>query len=145
MLRSREDIEEFAASLESHVRGGIGQQTGTGSALRFSFALLEAGPDCDRKVVDVASDGYSSDGMTPAEFYAGKPAADVTVNALVIGGETRPHLWDYFNREVLHGPHAFSLATIDYEDFPQAMERKLLRELIAPRLSGVSELPIRMR
>jgi Ca-activated chloride channel homolog len=138
VLQSRQDIEEFASSLESHERGGIGQRTGTGSALQFAFAHLEEGPDCARKIVDLASDGYSSDGMTPREFYIGNLDLNVTVNALVIGGESRPHLWEYFNGEVLRGPGAFSLATIDYQDFPQAIAQKLLRELAPLRLSGVS-------
>ena len=145
LLRSREDIENFAGSLESHERGGIGQKTGTGSALEFSYALLEKGPTCARQVIDVSSDGYNSDGMTPGEFYAGSPAAEVTVNALVIGGETRPHLWAYFNGEVLHGPGAFSLATTDFKDYPRAIKEKLLRELTSPRLSGVFEIPFSMR
>lgn len=132
MLRSREDIEEFARSLENHERGGLGQRTGTGSALAFSYALLEEGPACVREVVDVSSDGYSSDGKTPGEFYAGSPPADVTVNALVIGGESRPYLWDYFNGEVVRGPGAFSIATIDFRDYPRAIKEKLLRELSPP-------------
>jgi hypothetical protein len=141
VLRSREDIEAFATSLERHQRGGIGQRTGTGSALQFSYAFLEEGPDCSRKVVDVASDGYSTDGMTPAEFYASDPAPEVTVNALVIGGRSRPHLWAYFNGEVLHGPGAFSVATTGYQDLAQAILEKLLRELTSPRLAGVALAP----
>lgn len=145
VLRSREDIEAFATSLESHQRGGIGQRTGTGSALEFSYALLAQGPDCFRRVVDVASDGYSTDGMTPGEFYARDPAPEVTVNALVIGGKSRPHLWAYFNGEVLRGPGAFSLATVDYEDFEQAILQKLLRELTSPRLASDFEAPSPIR
>jgi hypothetical protein len=134
-LRTREDIEKVAAALDAHERGGIGQKTGTGAALAFAFAQLEEGPECERKVIDVSSDGYNSDGMAPHDFYAGNPVADVTVNALVIGGEARPFLWTYFDEEVVRGPDAFSMSTIDFEDFPVAMKIKLLREL-SPRLTG---------
>ena len=136
LLRSREDIEAFASSLESHERGGLGQRTGTGSALAFAYGLLLEGPDCSRKVIDVSSDGYNSDGMTPAEFYAKEPPADVTVNALVIGGGTNSYIWRYFISEVLHGPGAFGLAIGDFQDYPRAIEEKLLRELTLPRVSG---------
>jgi Ca-activated chloride channel homolog len=135
VLRSREDIEQFAASLERHERGGIGQKTGTGSALAFSYALLESGPDCARRVVDLSSDGYSSDGMTPAEFYAGHPPADVTVNALVIGGDTNSYIWRYFRKKVLHGPGAFGLAIVSFQDYPRAIKEKLLREVSPPRFA----------
>ncbi|WP_137113089.1 DUF1194 domain-containing protein [Rhodobacter sp. SY28-1] len=142
VLRSREDIEGFAESLERHQRGGTGQKTGLGSALAFSFDLLESGPDCARKVIDLSSDGYSSDGMTPAEFYAGNPSADVTVNALVIGGETNSYIWRYFNSEVLRGPGAFGLAIINFQDYPRAIKEKLLREFSPPRFSGEPILPV---
>jgi Ca-activated chloride channel homolog len=135
LLRTREDIEKVAQSLEAHERGGIGQKTGTGAALAFAFALLEEGPTCDRRVIDVSSDGYNSDGMTPNDFYSRQPSPEVTVNALVIGGEARPHLWSYFNEEVVRGPGAFSMSTIDFQDFPVAMKEKLLRE-VSPRLTG---------
>ena len=141
VLRSREDMEEFANSLERHERGGIGQRTGTGSALAFSYGLLESGPDCARKVIDLSSDGYSSDGMTPAEFYAGNPSADVTVNALVIGGGTNSHIWRYFSTEVLHGPGAFGVSIANFQDYPRAIKEKLLRELSPPRFSGELGLP----
>lgn len=141
VLRSREDIEKFASSLENHERGGIGQKTGTGSALAFAYGLLQNGPDCARKVIDLSSDGYSSDGMTPAEFYAGNPPAEVTVNALVIGGGINSYIWRYFNNEVLHGPGAFSVAIVDFQDYPRAIREKLLRELAPPEISGELSLP----
>ena len=141
LLQSREDIDEFASSLENHERGGVGQKTGLGSALAFSYDVLEKGPGCNRQVVDVSSDGYNSDGMTPAEFYARNPPGDVTVNALVIGGDTNSYIWRYFRDEVLHGPGAFGLAVNDFEDYPRAIKEKLLRELMSPQVSGVHMLP----
>lgn len=141
LLRSRDDIDEFANSLESHERGGVGQKTGLGSALAFSYDILDKGPGCDRKVIDVSSDGYNSDGMTPAEFYGRNPPEDVTVNALVIGGDTNAYIWRYFRDEVLRGPGAFGLAIGNFEDYPRAIKEKLLREFTSPRLSGMSRLP----
>jgi hypothetical protein len=141
LLQSREEIDEFASSLENHERDGIGQKTGLGSALAFSYDALDRGPNCNRRVIDVSSDGYNSDGMTPAEFYARGLPGDVTVNALVIGGDTNSYIWRYFLDEVLHGPGAFGLAIDDFEDYPRAIKEKLLRELTSPRLSGVPRLP----
>ncbi len=144
LLHSREDIDEFASSLENHERGGVGQKTGLGSALAFSYDVLEEWPNCNRNVIDVSSDGYSSDGMTPAEFYARNPPGEVTVNALVIGGDTNSYIWRYFRDEVLHGPGAFGLAISDFEDYPRAIKEKLLRELTSPQLSGVPRLPFQV-
>ncbi len=130
MLRTIADIEDVATLLEGHSRGGIGQHTGTGAALAYSFDSLAGGPACNRSVIDVSSDGYSTDGPTPQEFYVTEPPENVTVNALVIGGKSRPMLLDYFIAEVVHGPDSFEIATFSFEDYPRAILDKLLRELM---------------
>ncbi len=139
VLREREDIDTFAATLELHDRGGRGKHTGTGSALEFAYELLADGPGCARSVIDISSDGYSNDGMTPREFLSTAPPGPVTVNALVVGGKKRPLLWRYFRSDVIYGPGAFAMATQDFEDYQQAMAEKLLREIRPPALAATSD------
>ena len=139
VLKERKDIDTFAASLEMHDRGGRGKHTGTGSALEFAYELLSDGPGCHRSVIDISSDGYSNDGMTPRAFLATVPPGPVTVNALVVGGKKRPLLWRYFTSDVIHGPGAFAMATHDFEDYQQAMAEKLLRELAPPALAALPD------
>lgn len=139
VLREREDIDTFAATLEMHDRGGRGKHTGTGSALEFAYEHLADGPDCYRSVIDISSDGYSNDGMTPRTFLSTVPSGPVTVNALVVGGKKRPLLWRYFTSDVIHGPGAFAMATHDFEDYQQAMAEKLLREITPPALAAAPD------
>jgi hypothetical protein len=54
--------------------------------------------------------------------------AGVTVNGLVVGA-TAVTLARYYRQFVIQGPGAFVEVAEDYEDFEQAMRRKLLREL----------------
>lgn len=132
MLRTRQDIEDFASSVLMHARGGRGKHTGTGTALEFAYQQLERGPACLRSVIDVSSDGYNNDGMSPEEFYASVPFDAFTVNALVVGGKSRPILWRYFETEVAYGPGAFSIATTSFADYAEAIKEKLLREILPP-------------
>jgi Ca-activated chloride channel homolog len=131
MLRSTDDLEAFAAALTHHMRGRLGEHTGTGTALEFAYEQLAKGPVCARSVIDVSSDGYSNDGQTPMQFYSSVQSSPVTVNALVVGGKLRPVLWEYFRTDVIHGPGSFAMATESFEDYQQAIREKLLRE-IAP-------------
>ena len=139
LMRSEEDIEAFAQKIVDHGRGSMGQHTGTGSAVEFGYKQLSTGPQCKRFVVDISSDGYNNDGPAPVDFYATGPADWITVNALVVGGKSRPVLWDWFENEVIHGPGAFSVATFGLEDYAEAIKEKFLREMQPSALIATSE------
>lgn len=142
MLRSRQDIDAFAAALAAHPRGSLGQHTGTGMALSHAYEMLAEGPECLRTIVDVSSDGYSNDGLSPRGFYSLATGDDITVNALVVGGKSRPVLWRYFETDVIHGPGAFAMATVSFEDYAEVIRDKLLREIApSPQLAATSGQP----
>jgi hypothetical protein len=134
LMHSKEDIEAFAQKIVDHGRGSMGQHTGTGSAVEFGYKQLITGPQCKRLVVDISSDGYNNDGPTPLDFYSSGPPDWITVNALVVGGKSRPALWEWFENEVIHGPGAFSVATFGFEDYAEAIKEKLLREILPSTL-----------
>lgn len=139
LVRSKEDIEAFAKKIADHGRRSMGQDTGTGSAVAFGYQQLSRGPQCERLVVDISSDGYNNDGPGPSAFYATGPADWITVNALVVGGKSRPALWAWFENEVIHGPDAFLVATFGFEDYAQAIKEKFLREIQPSALVANSE------
>ena len=131
------------------LRGGAVLQVGTavGSALLHAAAMLDLGPKCDARTVDISGDGVNSEGLEPnvviARYYDG-----ITVNALIIdrpfddpmleiryGGEQE--LADWFETDVVHGPGAFHIMADGYADYEQAMTAKLLREVQAVVLSGL--------
>lgn len=128
-LSDADAIERLAARLEEQRRSDYGQHTAIGSAVAFAHSLLELGPNCSWQAIDVSSDGYNNDGRTPGQVYGLLDFSEVTVNALVIGGETRPALKRYFETDVIHGPGAFALGTVSFADYPEAIRMKLLREL----------------
>ncbi len=131
-------IDAVAAALSGWNRMQAPEATGIGSAMRVAAGQLADGPACWRHVLDISGDGKNNDWPSPRQVREAGTMGGVTVNALVIGsaplhGESRSEaiaeLVAYFQAEVLHGPGAFIETALGYEDYADAMKRKLLREL----------------
>jgi hypothetical protein len=81
-----------------------------------------------RLVIDISSDGRQNDGRPLATARAEALALGVTINALTILNEYGS-LDDYYRQEVIGGRSAFVEVAQDYEAYPMAILRKLIREL----------------
>jgi hypothetical protein len=127
LLRSPADILEAAGAISSSRRPYAEFPTALGYALGYAAGLFEQAPRCDAHTLDVSGDGPNNDGFGPRLAYKHFPLAQVTVNALSIGGQTAG-LPDYYRREVIKGPGAFVEEADGFEDFARAMQRKLIRE-----------------
>lgn len=102
--------------------------TSMGPALGFGAQLLQKGPDCTRRVIDVSGDGVNNYRYGPREAYRHFPLERVTVNGLVILGDD-PSVLTWYGAEVLHGPGAFLVVANGFDEFQDAMTRKLYREI----------------
>jgi Protein of unknown function (DUF1194) len=132
--------EMLAANLEGtfrHVQGN----TGLGRALWLSLDLLALPGQCGRrKVINVSGDGYESFAprspnhipLSAARTRA--TAQDVVVNALAIENEV-PDLSGWYQNHLLVGPGAFVMRAARFEDFAEAIARKLIREIQAPGMA----------
>jgi hypothetical protein len=135
VVRSEEDLERIAGTVAASLRSRDDSSTAVGAALRFAAGALEAGPDCGARTIDVSGDGIGNDGVRPRAVYWTFPP-DVTVNALVIGGERMDSpLVTWFASEVVRGPESFWMHLSGYAGYGEAMRRKLLRELLVPAVS----------
>ena len=81
-----------------------------------------------RWVIDISSDGRQNDGRSLPDARAEVGASGVTINALTILNEYGS-LDDYYRKEVIIGPSAFVEVAEDYDAYPRAILRKLIREL----------------
>ncbi|MEQ9331135.1 DUF1194 domain-containing protein [Thalassobaculum sp.] len=81
-----------------------------------------------RRVIDISSDGVQNQGRRIDLAREATLARDVTINALVILNEM-PDLEEYFSERVIGGFGAFVIVANDYPDYPEAIRRKLLREI----------------
>ncbi len=127
-LMDNSAIDNVIQSLRSAPRSHTRFPTAMGYALGFGATLLESGPDCDRRVIDLSGDGENNDGFPPRLAYRNFPFANVTVNGLAVLGGSQDVL-DYFHREVRFGFGAFVETTEGYKGYHEAMTRKLFREL----------------
>ncbi|MDJ0824705.1 MAG: DUF1194 domain-containing protein [Rhodobacter sp.] len=132
-------LRGVAATLAGTPRVATEPPTAIGQAMLAGARQLARQPDCWKHTLDLSGDGKSNTGPRPRDL-GGEPLLEgITVNALVIGadpmshGDERqvqiPELWAYFKVEVIRGPDAFVEVALGFEDFQDAMARKLLREL----------------
>lgn len=134
------DAEAFARLVQGLPRsqnGATGLGEGIAAAVR---AIVHNDLDGKRRVVDVSGDGEE----TPAREYVlrlpeARNMADahgVIVNGLAIQNEA-PALLGYYRDRMRTGPGSFVIAVRNYDDFAEAMRRKLLREIeYRPAISG---------
>jgi len=110
-------------------------QTAIGGAMIYGAKGLNRQSECWRRTLDLTGDGKSNQGPRPRDVHDLPEMTDITINALVIGSATQgkdtiADLTAYFGAEVLRGPDAFVETALGFEAFQDAMERKLLKELL---------------
>ncbi len=141
-VRSDADIEAVAAVLEAMPRQMEGR-TDIATAIRFATAaILTNAYEGVRKTIDVSGDG-SSDIADPAAARDVALAQGITINGLVIhateydlGELADIELYQHYLRRVIGGPGAFVMEARNYNDFADAIRRKLLREINGPAVAS---------
>lgn len=131
-LNNRSDLFRVAETIARSERSHNDFPTAMGYALGYAAGLLDRGPRCENKVVDMAGDGENNEGFPPAAAYAEFPFDGVTVNGLVVQApdyQAEIDLIDYYTNNVLHGPGAFLEVAQSFSDYERAMIRKLEREM----------------
>ena len=78
----------------------------------------------------------TNEGLPPQALRRAGRLGDVTINALVIAGAT-PDPVPYYRDKVIHGSDAFMMvARNGFDDYPDMIKGKLLRELRPPIFIG---------
>ncbi|MCB1366463.1 MAG: DUF1194 domain-containing protein [Rhodobacteraceae bacterium] len=136
-LSGPESLGAFADEIDAMTRHFRFELTAPGEALAHAASLHDSAPmACRRRVIDIAGDGIRNTGRDTAATADAIAADGVTINGLVVRGDT-PDPLDFYHTEIKRGALAFIEVSDGYDDFPRAMFRKLLRELTP----SVSALP----
>ena len=106
------------------------------SAALDQAARLALGVAAKRRVIDISGDGRDNQSGEVLEGRLKAVAAGITVNGLAILNED-PLLEFYYLSEVIGGEGAFVLGADDYDDFAQAMEIKLIKEISSAPVSDL--------
>lgn len=129
LLDGEAEVLAFADEIEAAPRRAVGQLTAIGHAIDFSLRLIrDSGFRGRTRKIDVSGDGQNNYGEPAALARRRAVAGGVTVNGLAILTD-EPNLLAYYARQVAAGPGAFVLEAASYEDFSEAITRKLFREL----------------
>jgi len=133
------DLNAVAATLLAARRAPHDLSTALGKSMLYGAAALIQQSDCWRATLDLSGDGKSNIGPQPIDIGGAAALAGITINALVIGADAAPYsdisqseiaeLSSYFRSQVIRGPDAFVETAIEFENFQDAMARKLLKEL----------------
>ncbi len=121
---------DVAASFDRRMNGG----TGIGIAIAFGLALLNDGTlQASRQTIDVSGDGEESYELREPRFKLAdaqklRELSGVTVNGLAIQNEDR-NLGAYYSKYVAAGPENFVVTIDTYQQYADAIRRKLLLEI----------------
>ena len=130
-IGSDADLARVTTTLNNTTRRAAGPSTALGEAIRYGTALLETQADCPKRTLDISGDGKSNTGTRPRDVTS---PPWLIINGLTVGDPdgrqlSLQELTAYYEANVIRGPGAFVEAAQGFEDYEQAMTRKLLREL----------------
>lgn len=129
VLKTKEDILAFADLIEKIPRVIFSGGTSPGGAIEFGHKLFDSVPgEPRRRVIDVSGDGRSNNGPAPTIARDAAAAQGVTINGLPIL-HMEPDIDEYYEKNVIGGPGAFSIPARDFASFGEAIRRKLILEI----------------
>jgi hypothetical protein len=138
LINNAATANAFATSIASLARVFDGT-TAIGSAIDFSAGLFDTDFTSTRKVIDVSGDGRSNSGTSVTAARDAAVARGITINGLPIGGTS---LVLYYEQNVIGGPGAFVEAAASFNDFADAIGRKLEKEIISTVIPVPGALPL---
>ena len=129
VIADKTSAEAFADRIANMPRSFPNGYTHIAGAIRYATGLIQAAPFMARRqVVDISGDGVNNVNVPPHAARDAAVRAGVTVNGLAIVNETRD-LASYYRHNVIGGPGSFVVEAQDYEDYIDAIRRKLIREI----------------
>lgn len=153
VIDSPATLQKIAWTLLSSEQKTPSGRTALGAALTHARDLLSARGHCETLTLDVSGDGMNNSSHAPDLAKDELEAQGIGVNALVIEAspdqqfEDEPsvgQLADYFYDNVITGPQAFVEVIVGFSAYEEAMQRKLLRELL-PSMVERPAAPARRR
>lgn len=146
-IRSEAQLLEVVALLQDTDRRAATPGTALGTAMQIGAAHLMARSNCARLTLDISGDGKSNLGPRPQDTRKALEGTGITINGLVIGSAQAGYalrdseiaeLSAYFQANVILGKDAFVQTALSYDDYADAMARKLIREIETLILSDLN-------
>ncbi len=122
-------VRALARQVAGAPRSNTGNYTAIGNAISRSMEMIATnGIDGEFLRIDVSGDGRNNSGEHPSVARNRAINSNITINGLaILDGDVG--LAAYYKAFVAGGPGSFVLSANGFEDFGQAMRKKLGREL----------------
>ncbi len=151
LIETSDDLLAFADALSIEFDPAL-RRTSISSALLYGAeAIRDNAYDGLRRVIDVSGDGPNNLGRPVTRAREAVLAEGITINGLPLmtreGMGSTWHLDDldrYYEACVIGGPGAFVIPVLDWDDFAEAVRRKLILEMVgapAPRVIRAQYAP----
>ncbi|MHA6641794.1 DUF1194 domain-containing protein [Mesorhizobium sp. A623] len=147
LVAGQADAEHVAKTI-SELPAWQPRRTSISGALHFGADLLAQSPFKGiKRIIDVSSDGANNEGPAMAPTRDAVVRQGITINGLPILSGAAPQIYDvpeldrYFAECVMGGPGAFVISVNGWKQFPEAIRRKLLLELVHDRLPDPGGVP----
>ncbi|MEM9105022.1 MAG: DUF1194 domain-containing protein [Pseudomonadota bacterium] len=136
IVENAEDLAVFSDKITATFDGSL-RRTSISSAIDEAVRRIENnGITSRRLVIDVSGDGPNNSGLPVTGARDRALAKGIVINGLPLmtreGMGARFHLEDldeYYRHCVIGGPGSFVVPVTDWEEFPEAVRRKLVQEL----------------
>ena len=138
LVDSREAAEAVAETLNANFPYGMRRTSITG-AIDFARADMAANEyEGLRQVIDISGDGPNNEGGSVEAARDKAIAAGLVINGLPLMTQDGDEFWAiadldlYYEACVIGGPGAFVIPVREWHEFPLAVRRKLVLELVGP-------------
>lgn len=136
LLESRADLEAFAADLTSAFDPTLRRTSISGALIFGAGSMRSNGYSGLRRVIDISGDGPNNQGRPVTEARDQVVGEGIVINGLPLmtreGMGSRWHLDDldvYYETCVIGGAGSFVIPVLDWQDFSEAVRRKLVLEI----------------
>jgi hypothetical protein len=130
-IKDQASIMSAAALVERFPRRLFGGGTSVSGAIDHAMMLFPQSPfKGARRVIDISGDGSNNTGRSVTRARDEAVAQGVVINGLPILA-VEPYLDRYFKDFVIGGPGAFMIAVENFEQFGDAILKKMILEIAA--------------
>ena len=131
LLKDEASVKSAAAVIEETPRRLFGGGTSISGAIDYAMAMFPRSPfKAERRVIDISGDGANNNGRSVVRARDEAVAADVTINGLPILA-VEPDLAEHYRDYVIGGPGAFMVVAENFENFADAILKKMIIEIAA--------------
>ena len=130
-------VNAFADRIADVPRQLFGGGTSISGVIDYAVDLFRRAPfSAGRRVIDVSGDGANNRGRPAEAARDDATKAGIVINGLPIL-EVEPDLEEFYRRNVIGGPNAFVIAVSRFDEFGDAIIRKLILEIAATGQSRI--------